>query len=138
MNEIFTIVSCLTGDAWKASRRGDLRRQVNRLDIPDPRRVGGHRMKFGMTKAYRVAPPAVECTKVETNIVDAKEDAPESEAGRCQKGWAFSQKFEDHLRIGLITAPIWNGHAVGRGQTPHQPLFWVVQLYMVTTVPSIT
>ena len=38
-NEILTIVSCLTRTAWKASRRGDSRRQVNRLDNPDPRRV---------------------------------------------------------------------------------------------------
>ena len=47
-----------------------------------PRRLDGHRMKVGMAKAYRVAPPAVESLRVETNIVDAKEAAPESEAGR--------------------------------------------------------
>ena len=63
-------------------------------------------MKVGMAKAYRVAPPAVECLKVETNIVDAKEAAPESEAGRRQTGWALSQGFEEHLCIGLITAPL--------------------------------
>ena len=49
-NEIFTTVSCLTRGAWKASRRGDPRRQVNRLDISDPWRVGGRRMKVGMAK----------------------------------------------------------------------------------------
>ena len=53
-------------------------------------------MKVGMAKAYRVAPLAVECLKVETNIVDVKEAAPESEAGRRQK---------EHLCVGLITAP---------------------------------
>ena len=63
-------------------------------------------MKVGMAKAYRVAPPAVECLKVETNIVDSKEAAPESEAGRRQKGWAPSQEFEEHLCVGLITAPL--------------------------------
>ena len=47
-------------------------------------------MKVVMAKAYRVAPPAVECLKVETNNVDAKEAAPESEVGRRQKGWALS------------------------------------------------
>ena len=72
VDEIFTIVSCLTRDAWKASRRGDPRRQVKRLDIPDPWRVGGNRMKVGKAKAYRVAAPAVEYLKAETNIVDAK------------------------------------------------------------------
>ena len=105
-NEIFTIVRCLTRDAWKASRRGDLRRQVNRLDIPNPRRVGDHRIKVEMTKAYRVAPLALECLKVETNIVDAKEAAPESEAGRRQNGWGLSQEFEEHLCVGLITTPL--------------------------------
>ena len=60
-------------------------------------------MKIGMAKAYRVAPPAVECLKVETNIVDAKEAAPESEAGRRQKVWALSQEFKEHLCVGLIT-----------------------------------
>ena len=55
--------------------------KLNRLDIPDPRRVGGNRLKVGMAKAYRVAPQAVKCLKVKTNIVDAKEAAPESEAG---------------------------------------------------------
>ena len=105
-NEVFTIVSCLTRDAWKASRRGDPRRQVNRLDISDPRRVGDHRIKVGMAKAYRVAPPTLECLKVETNIVDAKEAAPESEAGRRQKGWALSQEFEEHLCMGLSTTPL--------------------------------
>ena len=39
-------------------------------------------MKVGMAIAYRVASPAAECLKVETNIVHAKEAAPESEAGR--------------------------------------------------------
>ena len=42
-------------------------------------------MKVGMAKAYRVAPPALDCLKVETNIADAKEAAPEAEAGRRQK-----------------------------------------------------
>ena len=102
-NEIFTIVSCLTRDAWKASRRGDSRRQVNRLDIPDPRRVCDHRM---MAKACRVAPPALECLKVETNIVEANEAAPESEASRRQKDWALSQEFEEQLWVGLITTPL--------------------------------
>ena len=105
-NKIFTIVSCLKRDAWKASRRGDPRCQVNRLDIPDPRRVGDHQMKVGMAKAYRVAPSALECLKVETNILNAKEAAPESEAGRRQKGWALSQEFEEHLCVGLITNPL--------------------------------
>ena len=58
-------------------------------------------MKVEMAKAYRVAPPAVECL---TNIVDAKEAAPKFEAGRRQKGWALSQTFEEHLCEGLINA----------------------------------
>ena len=80
-------------------------------------------MKVGMAKAYRVAPPALECLKVETNIVDAKEGAPESEAGRRQKGWALSQEFEEHLCVGLITTPLKMGYvqAVDQGQ----PLFRV-------------
>ena len=72
----------LDAGCLKASRRGDPRRKVNRLDIQNPRRVGGHRMKVEMAKAYRVGPLAVECFKVETNIVDTNEAAPESETGR--------------------------------------------------------
>ena len=60
-------------------------------------------MKAGMAKAYSVAPPAVECLKTETNIVDANEAAPEYEVGRRQNGWALSQEFEEHLCVGLIT-----------------------------------
>ena len=84
-NEIFVIVSCLTRDAWKASRHGDPRSQVNRPGIQGPRSVGGHRMKIGMAKAYRVAPPAIEYLKVEKNMIDSKEYTPESEAGRRHK-----------------------------------------------------
>ena len=62
-------------------------------------------MKVWMAKAYRVAPPAVECLKVETNIVDSKEAAAESDVGRRQKGLALSQEFEEHPGEGLITAP---------------------------------
>ena len=74
--------------------------------IQTPGGSAGHRMKVWMAKAHRVAPPAVECLKVETNIVDAMEAAPGSEAGRCQKGWALSQEFEEHLCVGLITTPL--------------------------------
>ena len=72
-------------DGWKAKGGSVLRYsgvEVGSLDIPDARRIGGCRVKVGVTEAEGITASAVEVLKVKAGVSLAKEVMSELKAGR--------------------------------------------------------